>query len=259
MSRDMRVTANDEREAVQCGDDESWRRRASLELGNRIFVGGGPHQYRSAITCPQLKVSHDLFINTPPCKDLRVYRGPAFSQACPSKSSAAGQAHSQPSILALFVSMEIVIVTLKVKANVCAHSGEILYSLWMSSRSSKATLIPKFCLFERIWYNIALSYPNFRLLFAHDMLDENLARILRFELPNEAWVPELTGDPEVFAASHHRVGFTAFRSRRNSVWREVVLLAASDRYQPGQNESVVSVMALDQNEHTVRGQAARTP
>lgn len=56
--------------------------------------------------------------------------------------------------------------------------------------------------------------------------------MFRLEFSNKAWVPQLTGDPEILAASHHRIGFAAFRRGRNAVWGEIILLATGNGYQP---------------------------
>lgn len=62
------------------------------------------------------------------------------------------------------------------------------------------------------------------------MFDESFTSMLGLELPDESWVPQLTGNPQVFAAPHHCVGFATFGRSRDAIFIEVVLFSASDRY-----------------------------
>jgi hypothetical protein len=61
-----------------------------------------------------------------------------------------------------------------------------------------------------------------------DVLDKQLADMSLHEATNEARVPELRGDSEVFAAAHQGVGFAAFGRGRDAVGVEVLLLAAGE-------------------------------
>lgn len=63
------------------------------------------------------------------------------------------------------------------------------------------------------------------------MLDPNLLRVLRYELPDKSRVPQFTSDAEVFAAAHQRVGFAAFGRGGDGLGREVVHLAARDGHE----------------------------
>lgn len=58
------------------------------------------------------------------------------------------------------------------------------------------------------------------------MLDPDLLCVLGHEFTNEAWVPEFARDPEVFAASHERVGLAALGGGGDTVWIKVLLFAA---------------------------------
>ena len=85
-----------------------------------------------------------------------------------------------------------------------------------------------FGLLERIPNRIILADPNFLLLLRHLVLHPRLPRVLLDEFPDEAWVPELAGHAEVFAAAHQRVGFAALGGGGDAFGGEVVLFAAGD-------------------------------
>ena len=60
------------------------------------------------------------------------------------------------------------------------------------------------------------------------MLDPDLLRVRSDEGPDEARIPQLAGDAEVFAAAHQRVGFAAFGRGGDAFGAEVVHFAAGD-------------------------------
>ena len=64
------------------------------------------------------------------------------------------------------------------------------------------------------------------LLFGPRVFYEDLYAMLRLELPDEAGVPELARDAEVFAAAHERVALARLGRGRDPVRVEVLLLAA---------------------------------
>lgn len=58
------------------------------------------------------------------------------------------------------------------------------------------------------------------------MFHKGLFPHFRHEFLDEAGIPELGGDAEVFAAAHEGVGFAAFGGGGDAVWVEVLLFAA---------------------------------
>ena len=66
------------------------------------------------------------------------------------------------------------------------------------------------------------------LLFGPRVFYEDLYAMLCLELPDEAGVPELARDAEVFAAAHQSVAFARFRGGRDAIRVEVLLLATCD-------------------------------
>lgn len=60
------------------------------------------------------------------------------------------------------------------------------------------------------------------------MLHPNLFCMLRDELSDKAWIPEFTGDAQVFAAAHQSVRLAALDCGGDAFWRKVVLFAAGD-------------------------------
>jgi hypothetical protein len=65
------------------------------------------------------------------------------------------------------------------------------------------------------------------------VLDKQLADMRLHEAADEARVPELRGDSEVFAAAHQRVGFAALGRGRDAVGVEVLLLTAGEGDEAG--------------------------
>ena len=84
---------------------------------------------------------------------------------------------------------------------------------------------------ERMPYRIILPHPNLLLLLRHHVLHPDLLPVLRYEFPDESRVPQFTGDADVFATTHQRVGFAAFGRGGDGIGREVVHLAARDGYE----------------------------
>ena len=70
------------------------------------------------------------------------------------------------------------------------------------------------------------------LLFDPRVFYEDLYAMLRLELPDEAGVPELARDAEVFAAAHERVAFARLRRGRDAIRVEVFLLSAGNTDEP---------------------------
>jgi hypothetical protein len=66
-----------------------------------------------------------------------------------------------------------------------------------------------------------------------DVLDEQLADMSLHEAANEARVPELRRDSEIFAAAHQGVGLAPFGRGRDAVGVEVLLLAAGEGDEAG--------------------------
>ena len=75
-------------------------------------------------------------------------------------------------------------------------------------------------------YRIILPHPNLLLLLRHHMLHPNLLPVLRDKFPDKPRVPQFTGDANVLAAAHQRIGFAAFGRGGDSLRREVIHLAA---------------------------------
>lgn len=70
------------------------------------------------------------------------------------------------------------------------------------------------------------------------MLGEDLDGVLRLELADEAWVPELGCNTEVFAAAHEGVALDSLCRSRDTVRVKVLLLAAGNTNQATGNGSV---------------------
>lgn len=64
------------------------------------------------------------------------------------------------------------------------------------------------------------------------MLHKHLARVLRLELPDPAWVPQLARNAQILAAAHQRVGATSLRCGGDAVGGKVVLFTAGDGNEP---------------------------
>lgn len=85
----------------------------------------------------------------------------------------------------------------------------------------------------RIPHLIVLAHKVLPPPLSCDVLHEQLADMGLHEAANEARVPELRRDPEVFAAAHQGVGFAAFGSGRDAVGVEVLLFSAGKRDEAG--------------------------
>lgn len=57
---------------------------------------------------------------------------------------------------------------------------------------------------------IAFANPDFGSFLGHGVFHEDLAGMVGFELADEPRIPKLTGDAQIFAATHHGIGFAAF-------------------------------------------------
>jgi hypothetical protein len=88
-------------------------------------------------------------------------------------------------------------------------------------------------LLVRIPHLIVLAHKVLPSPLSGDVLDEKLADMSLHEAADEARVPELRGDSEVFAAAHQGVGFAAFGGGRDAVGVEVLLLAAGEGDEAG--------------------------
>ena len=80
------------------------------------------------------------------------------------------------------------------------------------------------------------------------MLNKDFFYVFRHEFSNEARVPEFASNAKVFAASPQCGGLAALDCCWDTFWREVVLLASSDRYEPGKKE-LLATARLDQLEY----------
>jgi hypothetical protein len=76
---------------------------------------------------------------------------------------------------------------------------------------------------------IVLAHEVLSPPLSRDVLDEQLADMSLHEAADEARVPELRRDSEIFAAAHQGVGFAALGRGRDAVGVEVLLLAAGKR------------------------------
>ena len=64
--------------------------------------------------------------------------------------------------------------------------------------------------FVGVCNRVAFSCPDLGSLLVDLMFHEYFSRMLGFEFADEPGVPEFAGNSEIFAASHHRIGFAAF-------------------------------------------------
>ena len=80
--------------------------------------------------------------------------------------------------------------------------------------------------YKRVFGTIVFPQHNLPLLLGARMLHPHLLRHLGRKLADEARVPELRSDTQVFTASHQGVGFAAFGCGGDAVRVEVLLLAA---------------------------------
>jgi len=80
---------------------------------------------------------------------------------------------------------------------------------------------------------VILAHEVFPPPLSRDVLDKQFADVSLHEAADEARVPELRSDSEVFAAAHQGVGFAAFGRSRDAVGVEVLLLAAGERDETG--------------------------
>lgn len=88
-------------------------------------------------------------------------------------------------------------------------------------------------LLVRVSHLIILAHEVLPPPLGRDVLDEELADMGLHKAANEARVPELRRDPEVFAAAHQGVGFAALGRGWDAVGVEVLLLAAGEGYEAG--------------------------
>lgn len=80
------------------------------------------------------------------------------------------------------------------------------------------------------------------------MLHPYLLRIRSNEGADEAGIPQLAGDAEVFAAAHQGVGFAAFGGGGDAVRGEVVHFAAGDGDESVTAEGISFVALLNSRE-----------
>ena len=80
---------------------------------------------------------------------------------------------------------------------------------------------------------IVLAHEVLSPPLSSDVLDEQLADMSLHEAANEARVPELRRDSEIFAAAHQGVGLAAFGRGRDAVGVEVLLFAAGEGDEAG--------------------------
>lgn len=88
-------------------------------------------------------------------------------------------------------------------------------------------------LLVRIPHLIVLAHEVLPPPLSGDVLDEQFADMSLHEAANEARVPELRRDSEIFAAAHQGVGLAAFGRGRDAVGVEVLLLAAGEGDEAG--------------------------
>jgi hypothetical protein len=88
-------------------------------------------------------------------------------------------------------------------------------------------------LLVRIPHLIVLAHKVLPPPLGGDVLDKQLADMSLHEAADEARVPELRGDSEVFAAAHQGVGFAALGRGRDAVGVEVLLFAAGEGDEAG--------------------------
>ena len=88
-------------------------------------------------------------------------------------------------------------------------------------------------LLVRIPHLIVLAHEVLSPPLGSDVLDKQLADMSLHEAANEARVPELRRDSEIFAAAHQGVGLAAFGRGRDAVGVEVLLFAAGEGDEAG--------------------------
>ena len=81
-------------------------------------------------------------------------------------------------------------------------------------------------LLERISDLVVLPHMMLPPLLRRHVLDQHLLPVLPHEPLDISRVPQLARDAQVLAAAHERVGFAAFRRRRDAIGVEVLLFAA---------------------------------
>ena len=94
------------------------------------------------------------------------------------------------------------------------------------------TLAPILGLLKRVLNLVVFSKPDLLPLLRHCMLHESLPRMLRHKLPDETWIPELTGYTKIFTAAHQSVGLTPFSCCRDTLRRKIILFSTSDGHKP---------------------------
>ena len=89
----------------------------------------------------------------------------------------------------------------------------------------------------RVLYRVILPQCDLPLLPVDHVFDKDFLRMLRYELANESRIPQFTGYTKVLATSPQGYGFAALDCSGYGIGREIVLLAASDRHQSGEDIS----------------------
>lgn len=75
---------------------------------------------------------------------------------------------------------------------------------------------------------VILSHPMLSSLLADCMLDHQFFAHFLQELADESGIPELTGNTQVFAASHQRIRFAALSGSGDAIWIKVLLFTTGD-------------------------------
>lgn len=93
-------------------------------------------------------------------------------------------------------------------------------------------------LLKGVFNDVIFPYHNLPLLLGSCMLDPHFLCLLDGEFADEARIPQLRCDAQVFAAPHEGIGFAALCRRRYSIGVEILLFATGYGNQP--RESGVS-------------------
>lgn len=84
---------------------------------------------------------------------------------------------------------------------------------------------------ERILYFVIFPHVMLPSLLGGNVLDECLFSVLRHELLDIPWIPQLGSNTQVFTAPHQGVGLAALCRRGNTVRVEVLLFTSRYRHQ----------------------------
>ena len=87
-------------------------------------------------------------------------------------------------------------------------------------------LSSKFRLLVRVFDIIILPQPHLLLLLRRHMFNPDLLRPLLHKLADESRIPQLARHAQIFATSHHGVGFAPFSGGGDALGGEVVLFAS---------------------------------